>query len=135
MPTLAELAGGQLPTDRELDGRSFLPQLKGETGNPRDWVFCWYERNGKRDGKVKRYARNQTYKLYHDGKFYDVPADELEKKNLTPGEINTKTKEVRARLQSVLDKMFEAEKKYPYGNAAKPKNKKQNKKKKQNKAA
>jgi arylsulfatase A len=133
MPTLAELGGGQLPTDRELDGRSFLPQLKGETGNPRDWVFCWYERNGKRDGKVKRYARNQTYKLYHDGNFYDVPADELEKKNLTPGEINTEAKDVRVRLQSVLDRMFEAEKRYPYGNAAKPKKKRQNKKKKQKK--
>jgi arylsulfatase A len=128
LPTLAELGGALLPTDRELDGRSFLPQLKGETGNPRDWVFCWYERNGKRDGKVKRYARNQTYKLYHDGQFYDVPDDELEKKNLTPGEIDTETKEVRAKLQSVLDRMFEAEKKYPYGKGTSAKPKKTRKK-------
>jgi arylsulfatase A len=137
LPTLADLGGGKLPTDRELDGRSFLPQLKGETGNPRDWVFCWYERNGKRDGKVKRYARNQTYKLYHDGNFYDVPADQLEKKNLTPGEIDTKAKEVRAQLQSVLERMFAAGKKYPYGKSVKPKKTKQKTKKQnqQNKAA
>jgi arylsulfatase A len=132
LPTLAELGAARLPTDRVIDGRSFLPQLKGERGNPRDWVFCWYERNGKRDGNVKRYARNQSYKLYHDGRFYDVPADELEKKNLKPGEINTEAKQVRVQLQAVLDTMYEAEQKYPYskGQSVKPKNTKQKNKRK-----
>lgn len=132
LPTLAEVGGGKLPRDRVIDGRSFLPQLKGEKGNPRDWIFCWYERNGRRQSnKVKRFARNQTYKLYHDGKFYNVPADELEKRNLQPGEINTEARAVRAQLQAVLDKMAEAEKKYPYGRGPKtnPKKKKNNKRK------
>lgn len=123
LPTLAELGGGKLPTDRKLDGRSFLPQLKGERGNPRDWVFCWYERNGKRDGNVQRYARNQTYKLYHDGRFYNVPADELEKRNLRPGEIDTDAEEIQSQLQAVLDTMSAAEKEYPYGKGRKTKRK------------
>lgn len=117
LPTLAEIGGAELPGDRAIDGRSFLPQLKGEPGNPRDWVFCWYERDGKRDGNVKRYARNQTYKLYHDGRFYDVPADELEKNNLKPDQLNPQAKQVRAQLQIVLDRMVEAEKQYSYGPA------------------
>ena len=119
MPTLAELSGGQVPQDRKIDGRSFLSQLKGEKGNPRDWVFCWYERNGKRDGNVKRYARNQTYKLYHDGRFYNVPADELEKKALMPNQIDTSEKAIQAKLRAIIDGIYADEKDYPYGNASK----------------
>ena len=36
MPTLVELAGAKLPTDRTLDGRSFLPQVLGRKDNPRE---------------------------------------------------------------------------------------------------
>ena len=42
-PTLAEVANISLPKDEIFDGRSFLPQLLGEAGNPRDWVFCHYK--------------------------------------------------------------------------------------------
>jgi len=118
LPTLAELGGGQLPQDRKLDGRSFLPQLTGQPGNPRDWIFCWYERNGKRDGKVKRFARNQTYKLYRDGRFYNIPADELEQRQLTADEIDTSAKAVRAKLKSVIDEIYADEKNFPYGTAS-----------------
>lgn len=127
LPTLAELAGGELPQDRKLDGRSFLPQLKGEKGNPRDWVFCWYERNGQRDGNVKRYARNQTYKLYHDGRFYNVPADELEKNALSPDEIDTDEKSVQKQLRAVIERIFADEKDFPYGNQTAKKGKTTNK--------
>ncbi|MEO1998255.1 MAG: sulfatase-like hydrolase/transferase [Planctomycetaceae bacterium] len=133
LPTIAAAGGGRVPTDRKIDGRSFLPQLTGQPGNPRDWVFCWYERNGKRDGKVQRFARNQTYKLYHDGRFYDIPADELEQKKLTPDQIDTKTSHVRARLQAVIDDIHADEQHFPYQREAAAgkspkKNNKQNKK-------
>ena len=42
-PTLAEAANIPLPKDEIFDGRSFLPQLLGEKGNPREWVFCHYK--------------------------------------------------------------------------------------------
>ena len=45
MPTLAELGAAQLPADRPLDGRSFLPQLLGKKGNPRDTVVVHYDKN------------------------------------------------------------------------------------------
>ena len=132
LPTFAAAGGGRVPTDRKIDGRSFLPQLKGQPGNPRDWVFCWYERNGKRDGKVQRFARNQTYKLYHDGRFYDIPADELEQKKLTPDQIDTTAREVRARLKAVIDDIHADEQHFPYQRAGKSqkKNNKQDKKQK-----
>ena len=107
LPTLAELAGAEIPTDRPIDGRSFAPQLRGEKGNPRDWVFCWYDRNGvRREGVTKQFARTETYKLYHDGRFYDVPADELEKRNLSPDDLGANARETRAKLRAVLDEMI-----------------------------
>ena len=39
MPTLAEVAGAKLPQNTILDGRSFAPQLHGQKGQPRDWIF------------------------------------------------------------------------------------------------
>ena len=37
--TFAELAGAKLPEGVTFDSRSFAPQLRGEKGKPRDWVF------------------------------------------------------------------------------------------------
>ena len=39
VPSFAELAGAKLPEKTAIDGRSFAPQLRGEKGNPRDWIF------------------------------------------------------------------------------------------------
>src|SRR5262249_33075771 len=38
--TCAELAGAKLPEGVKLDGRSFAPQLRGEPGKARDWIFA-----------------------------------------------------------------------------------------------
>lgn len=119
LPTLVDAAHGQVPSDRKIDGRSFLPQIKGEKGNPRDWVFCWYERNGKRDGNVKRYARNQTYKLYHDGRFYHIPSDELEKHAIAPDEVREDARGIREKLKNVIQTIQADEKDYPYGKTKK----------------
>lgn len=40
LPTMAEAASAELPEDVTIDGRSFLPQLRGEKGKPREWIFC-----------------------------------------------------------------------------------------------
>lgn len=115
LPTLAEAAGGKVPTDRKIDGRSFLPQLKGEKGNPRDWTFCWYSRNGiRRDNIVKRFARNQQYKLYFDDRFYHVPKDVREQNNLPATELDEATRKTRTRLRGVLEKLHDEEKEFPY---------------------
>jgi arylsulfatase A len=39
-PTLAKLAGETMPDDRVIDGISLTPQLYGEKGTPRQWVFA-----------------------------------------------------------------------------------------------
>jgi len=53
-PTLCELAAAPMPKDA-IHGRSFLPQLLGKPGNPRDWVHV--------QDKGKRHVRNRDYIL------------------------------------------------------------------------
>lgn len=98
LPTLLEAADSKPPADLVLDGRSFLPQLKGERGNPRDWVFCHYDPvwgNFEPD----RFARDHQYKLYRDGRMFDTDADPLETSPLPAGAAP----QSRQLLQSALD--------------------------------
>lgn len=83
LPTVVDAAGASLPADRRIDGVSFLPQLKGEKGYPRDWTFCHYVTGVKSPAKAREYVRDKRYKLYDDGKFYDVKKDVLEENPLS----------------------------------------------------
>jgi arylsulfatase A len=101
LPTFCEIANGS--TDGlTLDGNSFLPQLHGETGNPREFVYCWYNRDME-PGKTQVTARNQRYKLYKGGKFYDVPNDLQEKQPLVTDSLTPKQVAIKEELQDVLN--------------------------------
>ncbi len=101
VPTFVEAAGTEIPSDIPVDGRSFLPQLRGEKGNPREWIFCHYDpRWGK--NKMRRFVRDKRWKLYASGELYDVPADTLEK---NPNPSGPEAAEAGKRLQAVLDSM------------------------------
>lgn len=52
MPTLAELAGVQLPKDVVFDGKSLVPLMRGETVRHRDWIYSFLD-----DGRVLRSDR------------------------------------------------------------------------------
>jgi arylsulfatase A-like enzyme len=102
LPTLAEAGDARRPS--VCDGQSFLPQLRGEKGNPRDHLFWHYDpRPGwdKKSYRLHRFARDKRYKLYEDGRMYDVPADPLEETALPE---NT-GRDVRARLRAVLERL------------------------------
>ena len=101
LPTICEAAGVEVPGSLQIDGRSFLPQLKGEKGHPREWIYVWYARNGGPKGA--EFTRNQRYKLYRTGKFYDIQEDVLEKKPLDTARLSPDAKLVHAKLQLALD--------------------------------
>jgi arylsulfatase A len=63
LPTLAEIAGAQLPKGHAIDGRSFAPLLRGERGNPREWIFSFLA--------YERMLRDKRWLLEGDGRFYD----------------------------------------------------------------
>lgn len=106
LPTLAEAAGAGPAPNVVIDGRSFLPQLRGQKGNPRDWIFCYYRPNMKK-GKwgLKVFARDKKYKLYRQGRLFNVQADPLEKNPIEPGQCGSEAAAARKRLQAVLDSM------------------------------
>lgn len=79
LPTVCEAAGVTPPASLPLDGRSFLPQLRGKDGDPRDWVYFWYSPRGE---PVKVWALDQRFKLYRTGALFDYRADPLEKRAL-----------------------------------------------------
>ena len=104
LPTLCDLAGVDISKRKEpFDGQSFAPQLRGEKATPRDHSFCWYSRSGDIKKDLKVFARTQRYKLYRDGRFFDIEKDRLEKNNLK-AELTDEQKAVKEKLQAVLDK-------------------------------
>jgi arylsulfatase A-like enzyme len=104
LPTLAEVAGVELPAGVPCDGRSFLAQALGREGDPREALFCYSNpRPDERPGWEARFARDHRYKLYSDGRLFDVQSDPLEETPLEPPEAD----DARARLEAVLASMPE----------------------------
>ncbi len=99
LPTLLEVAGGQKPP--QLDGRSFLPQLRGERGNPRDWIYCYYCPRPERTPPI-RFVRDRRWKLYGDGRLFDVANDPAEKNPLEDGSEDKQISAARRRLTAAL---------------------------------
>jgi arylsulfatase A-like enzyme len=104
IPTMFDACGAARPKT-VLDGVSFLPQLEGKKGKPRQWQFCHFDPlpgHGKEDYKLVRYARTNRYKLYEDGRLYDVPRDVLEMKPIPGGQEDAEGRQARNLLTGVL---------------------------------
>ncbi len=102
-PTLAEVAGKSLNDKDPSDGQSFLPQLKGQPGNPREWVFGHYQPYWG-SFKGSQYVRNQRFKLYRDGSFFDVPGDLSEENDRQDAPLGTIANDAKEILSAVLEK-------------------------------
>lgn len=100
LPTICEAAGAAVPAELKLDGRSFLPQLRGEKGNPRQWVYSWYSPRGE---TVRECAFTQRYKLYRSGEFYDLAADPEESKPARVGDLKGEASVAAQVLQVALN--------------------------------
>jgi arylsulfatase A len=95
LPTFAELIGAKLPEKVVFDGHSIAPQLRGEAGTPREWVYnqlaaMWYVRDAK-------------WKLNEKAELYD-----MSNAPFTETLVTTNTPEstaARAKLTAVLAKL------------------------------
>ncbi|MFT7247317.1 MAG: arylsulfatase A [Arcticibacterium sp.] len=99
LPTISEIANIELPDSLDIDGQSFVSRLKGDNSGSRKWIYNWYSRSGE-VAKASVFARNQRYKLYESGEFYDVPKDYEE---LNPLEFDTLDSETKATYQMLSD--------------------------------
>lgn len=100
-PTLAEVSDAKVAATQSLDGHSFLPVLLGQKEKTRDWIYAWYSPDGGPTGT--EWARDQRYKLYRSGGFYDVVADPDENHRLPTDSLSGAAKAAHAKLQAALD--------------------------------
>ncbi len=109
LPTLLDIAGRpELAAREKPDGVSFFPQIKGQTGKTRESIYMHQEtRPGQQKERfsLERFARNQRYKLYQDGRLYEPSTDIYEENPVMPEKDSASTNAVRVKLQAVLDSM------------------------------
>lgn len=100
LPTLVELAGAELPSNVTLDGRSFAKRLVGEGPGEREWVFAEFKHNA--------FVKDRRWKLYSDGRFYDVQQDPVENHPLSRQRLPTDAAQAASQLDAALGEFFAA---------------------------
>jgi len=95
--TFAELAGARMPEGVTFDSRSFAPQLRGEKGTPREWIYVQLG--------AKWYLREQGFKLTQSGELFDMSDAPFVEKAVAADTKDETATAARARLQTVLDKL------------------------------
>jgi arylsulfatase A len=93
-PTLCELTGTPLPKE-DLHGRSFLPQLLGKPGNPREWVHVQHRED--------RHIRNMEYILNNKNELRPVVKIWENPANPNQNKYPEKERAARKTLQGVYD--------------------------------
>lgn len=112
LPTVLEAARRPISKSTRIDGRSFYPQLAGKPGKQRQWVFCHYDpRPGWDKDKYseRRFVRDKRFKLYEDGRLFDVPNDIKEQHPILVQNDTAGSMQSRARLLKVLQSMRSGE--------------------------
>lgn len=72
-------------------------QLQGQPGTPRESIYMCYSPRQQADLTAKELAFDHRFKLYRDGRLFDLEADRHEKSPLSGDHP------ARAKLQAVLD--------------------------------
>jgi arylsulfatase A-like enzyme len=106
LPTLLEVAGVDIPDTVVADGHSFLLQLQGKTGDPREWIFCDYDPQWS-NFVPRRYAQDKTYKLYANGEFYHFTSDWQEQQPLDTLNLDETAMTSYEKLKGVLGSFSE----------------------------
>jgi arylsulfatase A len=89
--TLAALTNHRGPFERKLDGVSFAPVLRGGRESVRQVAYSML--------RDERFARGSQYKVYSDGRFFDVLADPHESNDL---QHDAATRAARLELKTAL---------------------------------
>lgn len=95
-PTICEIAGAGLPDD-ELHGRSFLPQLLGKPGTPRQWVHVQH--------RNERHLRSAEYILDRQNKLRPVVQPPDDPAAPLPNKDNGKEAVARQQLNAAFKEL------------------------------
>ncbi len=104
LPTICELAGARIPDGLDIDGRSFLPQIKGKKGRPRKAIFFHYwGARGRTPEGAREMARNHRYVLFNNGDFFDLENDIDQTAPLLMDQLSRKERKIHGRLKKELE--------------------------------
>lgn len=100
LPTLAELAHASIPAEMNLDGVSFASSLLekdggllGADGQAREWAFA--------EHKNRYWVRDRRWKLYGDGRLFDISEDPLEERPIASDRgTSAEAQAARGRLEA-----------------------------------
>jgi arylsulfatase A len=94
LPTFAELAGAPLPENRIIDGKSLVPQIKGETKSARTWAFTQLGAHW--------HVREAGWKLNEEGQLFDMRNAPFEEIPVAADALDEASVAARKRLSAVL---------------------------------
>jgi len=94
-PTFAEVAGAAMPTAIPFDGQSFAPQLRGQAGKPREWIYVQLG--------AKWYVRSPGWKLTQSGELFDMKDAPFVETPVGDDTEDAEARAAREKLQKVLD--------------------------------
>jgi len=97
LPTFAELTGAKLLQNIVIDGRSFAAQVRGQKGQPREWIFIELARMW--------YVREAGWKLNQAGELFEMSDAPFTEKLVAAGTKDPAAIAARTRLQATLDKL------------------------------
>src|SRR5262249_32808821 len=96
LATICDAASVSTTPMGKIDGPSFLPQMKGQSGTPRQWIYCWYSPRGE---SLREMAFDQRYKLYRNGEFFVLTADPEEGRPLAVASQTGEAAQAAKKLQ------------------------------------
>ena len=99
VPSICGLAGIDI-SSWQGDGKSFKKSLINEN-EQRNWIYCFYN-SGKKHFPLAVFAQNKTYKLYQDGRFFNIEKDHAEKEMLDTVNLTSAENADRNSLKKVL---------------------------------
>ncbi len=109
LPTILDAAGLDAPEGFLMDGRSFYPQLTGQKGNSRDWMFFHFEPMGQGKGRGEsqciRFIRDLEWNLYETGELYNLRDDLDEEYPIYVMDDTPEQAAARTRLNNVFAQM------------------------------
>jgi arylsulfatase A len=108
VPSILEAAGIGLPHSEAFDGHSFIPQLKGDDGDPRDWIYIHHDPlpgHNKEGRSIACWIQDKRYKLFDEtrgDRFYDFTVDPEEQRPIDLATADADAKAAHAKLKASL---------------------------------
>ena len=106
-PTLAELGETKISAKEGIDGISFVPTLLNRKGPRRESCFFWYDpRPGWDKNRFSRhiFALDHTYKLFDDGRMFDICGTEMKEEQIDGTQLNKDAQTARKKLRQTINR-------------------------------